>query len=71
MYATPQTTMLPQSTVPLLDIPVDEDHELALAERAALYLEKQGLDHREVVQCLIKEFELDADTAEAVATLAA
>ena len=71
MYATPQSTMLPQSTVPSLEIPFDEDHELALAERAALYLEKQGLDHQHVVLCLIKEFELDPETAEAVAALAA
>jgi hypothetical protein len=29
------------------------------------------LDHRAVVKCLIEEFELDRETAEAVASLAA
>ena len=71
MFASPQLTMLPESTQLTLEIPVDEQHDLALAERAALYLEKQGLDHRAVVRCLITEFELDSETAEAVASLAA
>jgi hypothetical protein len=54
-----------------LEIPVDRAEDLAFAERAALYLEKQGLDHQEVVRCLITELELDEETAEAVAALAA
>jgi len=48
-----------------------EPEDLAFAERAALYLDKQGLDYRAVVKCLIEEFELDRETAEAVASLAA
>ena len=71
MFAIPQFTMLPQSIQLTLEIPVDEQHELALAERAALYLEKQGLDHRAIARCLVTEFELDNETAEAVASLAA
>jgi hypothetical protein len=59
-----------QITLPLLEVPVTAD-ELAFAERAALYLEKQGLDHQAVVQCLIDELELDLATAEALADLAA
>ena len=49
----------------------DRSEDLAFAERAALYLDKQGLDHRAVVKCLIEELELDRETAEAVASLAA
>lgn len=49
----------------------DGSEDLAFAERAAVYLDKQGLDHRAVVKCLIEEFELDRETAEAVASLAA
>ena len=52
-------------------VPVDHSEDLAFAGRAALYLEKQGLDHRAVVKCLIEELELDRETAEAVASLAA
>ena len=48
-----------------------DPEDLAFAERAALYLDKQGLDHRAVVKCLIEELELDRATAEAVASLAA
>ncbi len=58
-------------TMPLLEVPVNAADELAFAERAALYLEKQGLDHEAVVQCLIDELELDLATAEALADLAA
>ena len=54
-----------------LEIPVDRADELAFAERAALYLEKQGLNHEAVVRCLVDELELDEETAEAVAALAA
>ena len=50
---------------------IDPAEELAFAERAAAYLDKQGLDHRAVVRCLIDELELDLATAEAVADLAA
>jgi hypothetical protein len=57
--------------MPLLEIPATNADELAFAERAALYLEKQGLDHQAVVQCLIDELELDLATAEALADLAA
>jgi hypothetical protein len=51
--------------------PADRSEDLAFAERAALYLDKQGFDHRAVVKCLIEELELDRETAEAVASLAA
>ena len=50
---------------------IDPAEEMAFAERAAVYLDSQGLDHRAVVRCLIEEFELDRETAEAVADLAA
>lgn len=49
----------------------DLSADLAFAGRAAIYLDKQGLDHQAVLQCLIEEFELDRETAEAVASLAA
>ena len=71
MFANPQDTMLMQSTQIAFEIPDDEARELALAERAAEYLEKQGLDHLAVVRCLIEEFELDVETAEALADIAA
>ena len=71
MYANPQNTMLLQSTQMTFDIPDDLEREMALAERAAEYLDKQGLDHLAVVRCLIEEFELDNETAEALADLAA
>ena len=60
-----------QIALPLLEIPVTSADEVAFAERAALYLEKQGLDHQAVVQVLIEELELDLETAEALADLAA
>jgi hypothetical protein len=56
---------------PLPDILEDAIADLAFAGRAAVYLDKKGLNHRAVVQCLIDEFELDRATAEAVASLAA
>ena len=71
MYANPQNTMLLQSTQMTFDIPDDQQREMALAERAAAYLDKQGFDHLAVVRCLVEEFELDVETAEAVADLAA
>lgn len=49
----------------------DRAQDLALAEGAARYLERQGLERKAVVQCLIDEFELDRETAEALAELAA
>ena len=60
-----------QFAMPLLEVPVTPADELAFAERSALYLEKQGLNHQAVVQCLIDELELDLATAEALADLAA
>lgn len=49
----------------------NEVEDLAFAERAVVYLEKQGLDEKEIAQCLIDQLELDRDTAEALARLAA
>lgn len=49
----------------------DEAEELAFAERAVTYLEKQGLDHKGIVACLMEQLELDRETAEALAKLAA
>jgi hypothetical protein len=46
-------------------------HELAFARRAAVYLDRQGLDEDAIVRCLMDEFDLDKVTAEAVASLAA
>lgn len=48
----------------------DQAQELALAGRAARYLERQGLEREAVVQCLIDEFELDRSVAETLAELA-
>jgi hypothetical protein len=47
------------------------DHDLAFARRAAVYLDRQGLDEKSIVRCLMDEFDLDQLTAEAVASLAA
>jgi hypothetical protein len=66
-----QSTQTHRSTSPPSRIPAYRSEDLAFAGRAALYLDKQGLDHRAVVKCLIEEFELDRETAEAVASLAA
>ena len=60
-----------QLVEPWAEPAVDPADELAFAERAAIYLERQGLDHLAVVRCLIDEFKLDRETAEAVAELAA
>lgn len=65
----PQSTQALRSAI--ASTPPDRSEELAFAGRAALYLDKQGLDHRAVVKCLIEEFDLDRATAEAVASLAA
>ena len=45
--------------------------DLEFASRAVVYLEKKGLGHDEVVEALMDEFELDRDTARALATVAA
>jgi hypothetical protein len=56
----------------LLRIVVQEpNQDMAFARRAAVYLDRQGLDEQAIVQCLMDEFELDHATAEAVASLAA
>ncbi|MEX0946845.1 MAG: hypothetical protein WD651_13185 [Acidimicrobiia bacterium] len=56
----------------LLRIVVQEpNQDIAFARRAAVYLDRQGLDEQAIVQCLMDEFELDQATAEAVASLAA
>jgi hypothetical protein len=56
----------------LLRIVVQEpNQDMAFARRAAVYLDRQGLDEQAIVQCLMDEFELDQTTAEAVASLAA
>ena len=47
------------------------NRDLELAGRAVTYLERQGLDEEAVIRCLIQEFELDRETAKAVAALAA
>ena len=60
-----------QLLLPLMEIPATSADEIAFAERAALYLEKQGLDHQAVVQTLIHELDLDLETAEALADMAA
>lgn len=66
----PQSKKTPRPATSPSRIP-DLSADLAFAGRAALYLDKHGLDHQAVVQCLIEEFELDRETAEAVALLAA
>ena len=48
-----------------------EPADLEFASRAVVYLEKKGLAHDEVVEALMDEFELDRDTARALATVAA
>jgi len=45
--------------------------DMEFAERAAIYLDRQGLDADAIVRCLMEELELDRNTAEAVASLAA
>ena len=67
----PQSTQTLRSTMTPSRTSADRSEDLAFAERAAVYLDKQGLDHGAVVKCLIEEFELDRETAEAVASLAA
>jgi hypothetical protein len=56
---------------PWIEPAPDHAEELAFAQRAAAYLDHEGLDRPAVVRCLIEELQLDADTAEAVAALAA
>ena len=60
-----------QTAMPLLEIPVTSADEIDFAERAVWYLEKQALDHESVVQILVSELDLDLETAEALADLAA
>ena len=48
-----------------------EPADLDFASRAVIYLEKNGLEIDEVVECLIEEFELDRETAQELASLAA
>jgi hypothetical protein len=52
-------------------VPPDPSRERLLAERAVPYLKGQGLDDQAVIQCLVEEFEIDLETAEAVAYYAA
>ncbi|HUO46131.1 MAG TPA: hypothetical protein VM470_04805 [Acidimicrobiia bacterium] len=49
----------------------DRVADVEFAERAAIYLDKQGLDANAIVRCLMEELDMDRDTAEAVASLAA
>jgi len=58
-------------TTATIPITSDPDLDMALAEGAARYLTRQGLDHQAIVRCLVDEFELDRATAEALADLAA
>jgi hypothetical protein len=48
-----------------------EPADFDFASRAVIYLEKNGLEIDEVVECLIDEFELDRETAQELASLAA
>jgi hypothetical protein len=48
-----------------------EPADLDFASRAVIYLVKNGLVIDEVVECLIDEFELDRETAQELASLAA
>lgn len=45
--------------------------DLEFAAQAVIYLEKKGLGVEEVIQCLVDEFEIDRDTARALAAVAA
>lgn len=47
------------------------DADLEFASRAVVYLERNGLDLDEVVDCLMDEFQLDRETAVELASLAA
>lgn len=57
-------------TTATLPITRDPDLDRAFAEGAALYLRRQGLDHRAIVSCLVDEFDMDKATAAAIADLA-
>ena len=48
-----------------------EPADLDFASRAVIYLETNGLGIDEVVECLIDEFDLDRETAQELASLAA
>jgi hypothetical protein len=45
--------------------------DLEFATRAVVYLEKKGLGFEEVIECLMDEFDLDRETARALASVAA
>jgi hypothetical protein len=45
--------------------------DLEFASRAVAYLEKKGLGFEEVIEYLMEEFDLDLDTARALAAVAA
>ena len=45
--------------------------DLEFAAQAVTYLEKKGFGVEEVIQCLVDEFEIDRDTARALASVAA
>jgi hypothetical protein len=45
--------------------------DLEFATRAVVYLEKKGLGSEEVIECLMDEFDLDRETARALASVAA
>ena len=64
--------MTPQLASPEMEqFAFGRNRDLELAGRAVVYLEKHGLDQEEVIRCLVEEFELDRETATAVAALAA
>ena len=56
------------TTIPLTR---DPDLDMALAEGAAMYLNRKGLDHEAIVRCLVAEFDIERATAEALADLTA
>lgn len=51
---------------PWVDVP-DPGRDMALAQQAVTYLRERGLDEQAVVQALRDEFEIDVDTATAIA----
>jgi hypothetical protein len=57
--------------IPKVSTDGQRQSDLEFASRAVVYLEKKGLAHDEVVEALMDEFELDRDTARALATVAA
>jgi hypothetical protein len=59
------------TTTETIPLTTDPDQDLALAEGAAMYLTRKGLDHEAIVRCLVDEFDLERATAEALADLSA